>query len=156
MTLTAISTTTSSTNSPEENKKNARALCRLRSKRAKRTLSSATQATVQVYSLFEGVDFIGVITRAHSEELCAGCFRSVLGPIERALNGAQMAKKDIHEFVLGGGSTRIPKVQELACNDFNGKQLCQSINPDEAVGHGAAVQVSILSGDTGNKAVGDR
>jgi len=127
-----------------------RALRRLRTacERAKRTLSVSAQANVEIDSLFEGADFYSSITRARFEEMCADKFRSTLEPVERALRDAKIDKGQIHEIVLVGGSTRIPKIQKLLQDFFNGKELNKSINPDEAVAHGAAVQAAILSGDT--------
>nr|QQY02552.1 heat shock cognate 71 kDa protein 1 [Cryptocotyle lingua] len=128
---------------------NKRAVRRLRTacERAKRTLSSSAQASIEIDSLFEGIDFYTSITRARFEELNADLFRSTMDPVEKALRDAKMDKKDIHEIVLVGGSTRIPKVQKLLQDFFNGKELNKSINPDEAVAYGAAVQAAILSGD---------
>nr|BAK02646.1 predicted protein [Hordeum vulgare subsp. vulgare] len=129
--------------------KNPRALRRLRTtcERAKRALSSSTQATVEIDSLFEGVDFNSTITRARFEDLCAHYFRSCLEPVEKVLKDSKLSKEQIHEVVLVGGSTRIPKVQQLVKDFFNGKEPCKSINPDEAVAYGAAVQAAILCGD---------
>jgi len=93
------------------------------------------------------VDFYSTITRARFEELNADLFRSTLEPVEKALRDAKMDKSQIHEIVLVGGSTRIPKVQKLLQDLFNGKELNKSINPDEAVAYGAAVQAAILTGD---------
>jgi L1 cell adhesion molecule like protein len=131
------------------NSGNKRALRRLRTacERAKRTLSSSAQASVEIDSLFEGVDFFTSITRARFEELCMDLFRSCMDPVEKVLRDAKMDKGQIHEVVLVGGSTRIPKVQSLLQDFFNGKELCKSINPDEAVAYGAAVQAAILGGD---------
>ncbi|TPP63032.1 Major heat shock 70 kDa protein Bbb [Fasciola gigantica] len=128
---------------------NKRAVRRLRTacERAKRTLSSSAQANIEIDSLYEGVDFYTSITRARFEELNADLFRSTLDPVERSLRDAKMDKNQIHEIVLVGGSTRIPKVQKLLQDFFNGKELNKSINPDEAVAYGAAVQAAILSGD---------
>ncbi|XP_054167515.1 heat shock cognate 71 kDa protein-like [Oppia nitens] len=128
---------------------NKRALRRLRTscERAKRTLSSSTQASIEIDSLFEGIDFYSMITRARFEELNAELFRGTLDPVEKALRDAKMDKSKIHEIVLVGGSTRIPKIQKLLQDYFNGKELNKSINPDEAVAYGAAVQSAILSGD---------
>ncbi|KAK2710036.1 hypothetical protein QYM36_013639 [Artemia franciscana] len=128
---------------------NARALRRLRTacERAKRTLSSSTQASIEIDSLHEGVDFYTSITRARFEELCADLFRSTMEPVEKSLRDAKLDKGSIHEIVLVGGSTRIPKVQKLLQDFFNGKELNKSINPDEAVAYGAAVQAAILHGD---------
>jgi L1 cell adhesion molecule like protein len=128
---------------------NKRALRRLRTacERAKRTLSSSTQASIEIDSLYEGVDFYTSITRARFEELNADLFRSTMEPVEKALRDAKMDKASIHDIVLVGGSTRIPKVQRLLQDFFNGKELNKSINPDEAVAYGAAVQAAILHGD---------
>jgi heat shock protein 1/8 len=128
---------------------NKRGLRRLRTacERAKRTLSSSSQASIEIDSLHEGVDFYSTITRARFEELNADLFRSTLEPVEKALRDAKMDKSQINEIVLVGGSTRIPKVQKLLQDLFNGKELNKSINPDEAVAYGAAVQAAILTGD---------
>uniref|UniRef100_A0A915PLQ2 Heat shock protein 70 n=1 Tax=Setaria digitata TaxID=48799 RepID=A0A915PLQ2_9BILA len=128
---------------------NPRALRRLRTacERAKRTLSSSSQASIEIDSLFEGTDFYTSITRARFEELCADLFRSTMDPVEKALRDAKMDKAQMHDIVLVGGSTRIPKVQKLLSDFFSGKELNKSINPDEAVAYGAAVQAAILSGD---------
>merc|ERR1712018_22168 len=135
---------------------NKRALRRLRTacERAKRTLSASAQANIEIDSLFEGIDFYTSITRARFEELCADLFRGTLEPVEKALRDAKMDKSSVDEMVLVGGSTRIPKVQKLLTEFFNGKELNKSINPDEAVAYGAAVQAAILTGDTG-EAVSD-
>jgi len=129
---------------------NKRALRRLRTacERAKRTLSASAQANIEIDSLFEGIDFYTAITRARFEELCADLFRGTLEPVEKALRDAKLDKSSIDELVLVGGSTRIPKVQKLLTEFFNGKELNKSINPDEAVAYGAAVQAAILTGDT--------
>merc|ERR1712130_351240 len=126
---------------------NKRALRRLRTacERAKRTLSASAQASIEIDSLFEGIDFYTSITRARFEELCSDLFKGTLDPVE---------KSSIHDIVLVGGSTRIPKVQKLLQDFFNGKELNKSINPDEAVAYGAAVQAAILVGDT-SEAVSD-
>ncbi|CAD6245178.1 GSCOCT00013567001.2-RA-CDS [Cotesia congregata] len=128
---------------------NKRALRRLRTacERAKRTLSSSSQASIEIDSLFEGIDFYTSITRARFEELCADLFRNTLEPVEKSLRDAKIDKSAIHEIVLVGGSTRIPKIQKLLQDLFNGKELNKSINPDEAVAYGAAVQAAILHGD---------
>jgi L1 cell adhesion molecule like protein len=127
---------------------NARAVRRLRTacERAKRTLSSSAQAAIEIDSLFEGVDFYTSVTRARFEELCIDLFRGCLEPVEKVLKDSKLSKGQIHEIVLVGGSTRIPKVMSLLQDFFNGKELCKSINPDEAVAYGAAVQAAILSG----------
>ncbi|XP_046669780.1 heat shock protein 70 A1-like [Homalodisca vitripennis] len=128
---------------------NPRALRRLRTaaERAKRTLSSSTEASIEIDALYEGIDFYTKVSRARFEELCSDLFRNTLQPVEKALNDAKMDKSSIHDVVLVGGSTRIPKIQSLLQNFFSGKQLNLSINPDEAVAYGAAVQAAILSGD---------
>jgi len=127
---------------------NPRALRRLRTacERAKRTLSTGAQANIELDALYDGVDFYTKISRARFEELCSDVFRSTLGPVERALRDAKMDKAQIDEVVLVGGSTRIPKIQKLLSDFFNGKPLNKGLNPDEAVAHGAAVQAAILSG----------
>jgi L1 cell adhesion molecule like protein len=127
---------------------NSRAMRRLRTacERTKRTLSSSATSTVEVESLYDGKDFSTQITRARFEELCADLFRGCLDPVEKVLRDAKIDKASVHEVVLVGGSTRIPKVQKLLSDFFNGKELCKSINPDEAVAYGAAVQAAILSG----------
>lgn len=128
---------------------NSRALRRLRTacERAKRSLSSSTQASIEVDSLVERTDFYTKITRAKFEEICHDLFSSCLGPVEKALRDAKLEKSQIHEVVLVGGSTRIPRVQQLLEDFFSGKKLNKTINPDEAVAYGAAVQAAILSGD---------
>ncbi|WOL13891.1 hypothetical protein Cni_G22671 [Canna indica] len=132
---------------------NARALRRLRTacERAKRTLSSTTQTTIEVDSLFEGIDFYTTITRARFEELCMDLFRKCMDPVEKVLRDAKIDKGQVHEVVLVGGSTRIPKIQQMLQDFFNGKELCKSINPDEAVAYGAAVQAAILTGEGDEK-----
>ena len=136
---------------------NARALRRLRTacERAKRTLSSSAQTSIEIDSLFEGIDFYTSITRARFEELCQDLFRGTMEPVERTLRDAKIDKSSVHEIVLVGGSTRIPKVQKLVSDFFNGKEPCKSINPDEAVAYGAAVQAAILSGDTSSKSTNE-
>ena len=132
---------------------NARALRRLRTacERAKRTLSSAAQTTLEIDSLFEGIDFYTSITRARFEELCQDLFRQTMDPVEKVLRDSKIDKSAINEIVLVGGSTRIPKIQKLVSDFFNGKEPNRSINPDEAVAYGAAVQAAILTGDTSSK-----
>lgn len=128
---------------------NKRALRRLRTacERAKRTLSSSTQTSIEIDSLFEGIDFYTSITRAKFESLNNALFESTKDPVEKAICDAGLEKGKIHEVVLVGGSTRIPKIQEILQKFFDGKELNKSINPDEAVAYGAAVQAAILSGD---------
>jgi len=127
---------------------NARAMRRLRTacERAKRNLSSSANASIEIDSLFEGVDFYSSITRARFEDLCADLFRGTLEPVEKVLRDSKIDKGSVHEVVMVGGSTRIPKVNELVSNFFNGKEPCRSINPDEAVAYGAAVQACVLTG----------
>lgn len=127
---------------------NARALRRLRTacERAKRTLSSSTQANIEIDALYEGTDFFSSISRARFEELCLDLFRRCIDPVEKVLRDGKMDKGSIDEIVLVGGSTRIPKIQNMLSEFFGGKDLNKSINPDEAVAYGAAVQASILSG----------
>jgi len=125
-----------------------RALRRLRTacERAKRTLSAAAQATIEIDALFDNIDFQATIMRARFEELCGDLFRGTLTPVERVLQDAKMDKRAVNDVVLVGGSTRIPKVQQLVSDFFGGKELNKSINPDEAVAYGAAVQAFILTG----------
>nr|ADM83425.1 heat shock protein 70-3 [Panonychus citri] len=120
--------------------------------KAKRTLSSAHQARIEIESFFDGEDFSEVLTRAKFEELNMDLFKSTLKPVQKVLEDADLQKKDIDEIVLVGGSTRIPKIQQLVKEFFNGKEPTQGINPDEAVAYGAAVQAGVLSGeeDTGD------
>ncbi|KAI6360281.1 Heat shock 70 kDa protein [Pyricularia grisea] len=136
---------------------NARALRRLRTacERAKRTLSSSAQTSIEIDSLYEGIDFYTSITRARFEELCQDLFRSTLQPVDRVLTDAKIDKAQVHEIVLVGGSTRIPRIQKLITDYFNGKEPNKSINPDEAVAYGAAVQAAILSGDTSSKSTNE-
>jgi len=128
---------------------NHRAIRRLRTQceRAKRTLSSSTQATIEIDSLFEGIDYSCSLSRARFEELNMDYFRNSMGPVEKCLRDSGIDKRNIHEVVLVGGSTRIPKVQAMIQEFFNGKEPCKSINPDEAVAFGAAVQAAILTGE---------
>ncbi|CAD7936553.1 unnamed protein product [Amoebophrya sp. A25] len=132
---------------------NQRALRRLRTQceRAKRTLSSSTQAVIEIDSLFEGIDFSLTLSRARFEELCMDYFRNSMGPVEKCLRDSGIDKQNVHEVVLVGGSTRIPKVQAMIREFFNGKEACKGINPDEAVAFGAAVQAAILQGNTNSK-----
>ncbi|BEJ14327.1 hypothetical protein CspHIS471_0400940 [Cutaneotrichosporon sp. HIS471] len=129
---------------------NARALRRLRTacERAKRTLSSAAQTSIEIDSLYDGIDFYTSITRARFEELCQDLFRSTMEPVERVLRDSKMDKSTVNEIVLVGGSTRIPKIQKMVSDMFSGREPNRSINPDEAVAYGAAVQASILNGET--------
>lgn len=132
---------------------NARALRRLRTacERAKRTLSSAAQTSIEIDSLFEGIDFYTSLTRARFEELCGDLFRGTLEPVEKVLRDSKIDKSNVAEIVLVGGSTRIPRIVKLVSDFFSGKEPNRSINPDEAVAYGAAVQAAILSGDTSEK-----
>jgi len=127
---------------------NPRAMRRLRTacERAKRQLSSSANASIEIDSLFEGVDFYSSITRARFEDLCADLFRGTLEPVEKVLRDSKIDKGSVHEVVMVGGSTRIPKVNELVSQYFNGKEPNRSINPDEAVAYGAAVQACVLTG----------
>ena len=129
-------------------KDNVRALRRLRTacERAKRSLSSSTQATIEVDGLANGIDLNLMLTRARFESLCDSEFRRAVAPLEQVLRDAEMSKTDIHEVVMVGGSTRIPKIRELVSQFFNGKKLNDSVHPDEAVAYGAAVQAHILTG----------
>ena len=115
--------------------------------RVKRVLSTQHQATVEIEALYDGIDFSETLTRARFEKLNMDLFKKTLGPVEKVLADADLKKKEIDEIVLVGGSTRIPKVQELLRDYFNGKELNRGINPDEAVAYGAAVQGGILSGE---------
>ena len=128
--------------------KNKKSLRRLQTacEKAKRSLSSVTNTTIDVDSIFEGEDLEVRITRAKFENLCADLFKKTLDPVERVLKDAKVSKSEIHDIVLVGGSTRIPKVQNQLSDFFNGKELCRGINPDEAVASGAAVQAAILGG----------
>ncbi len=134
-------------------KDNKRAMRRLRTscERAKRTLSSSSTAQIEIDSLVDGVDFNISITRAKFEALCSDLFRKTMEPVEKVIRDSKISKSAIHEVVLVGGSTRVPKVQELLSEYFNGKEPCKNINPDEAVAYGAAVQAAILSGCTDEK-----
>merc|ERR1712032_1090371 len=118
--------------------------------RAKRTLSSSTQATIEIDSLYEGIDFSCTLSRARFEELNMDYFRNSMGPVEKVLRDSGIDKKNVNEIVLVGGSTRIPKVQSLLQEFFNGKEPNRSINPDEAVAYGATVQAAILAGTIGD------
>lgn len=134
-------------------KENARALKRLNisAEKAKKTLSSATTTTVEVESLFDGLDYTCQLSRAKFEQLADPIFQRTIEPLNRLLQDAKMSKSDIDEIVLVGGTTRIPRIQELLSNYFNGKQLNKSLNPDEAVAYGAAVQAAILTGQGNEK-----
>ncbi len=127
---------------------NKRALRRLKTacEKAKRTLSSSATANLEIDSLYEGVDFFTSITRAKFESLCMPLFQKCIQPVSKVLQDAGCSKSEVHEIVLVGGSTRIPKVQQMISDFFGGKELNQGVNPDEAVAYGAAVQANILSG----------
>ena len=132
---------------------NKRALRRLRTacERAKRTLSNSATANIEIDALIVGTDFYSSISRARFEELNADLFRSTLEPVEKALCDAKLDKAKINDIVLVGGSTRIPKIQKLLQDFFNGKELNKSVNPDEAVAYGAAVQAAVLKGEKSEK-----
>ena len=133
-----------------ENKKAVRRL-RTVCERAKITLSSTTQTTVEVDAIQDGLDLNVVVTRAKFENLCMDIFKKTLEPVDVVLRDAKVSKSQIDDIVLVGGSSRIPKVQELLSDYFNGKELCKSINPDEAIAFGASVQAAILSGNSDEK-----
>lgn len=128
---------------------NARAVKRLKvaAERAKRNLSSSASTSIELDSLYEGIDFTTNLTRARFDELCADLFRKCMDCVDKALLDSGLGKGDIHDVVLVGGSSRIPKLQQLLSDYFNGKELCKSLNPDEAVAYGAACQAAILSGN---------
>ena len=128
-----------------ENKRSMRRL-RTACESAKRTLSASTVANLEIDSLFEGIDFNSTITRAKFENLCDSLFRKTMDPVEQVLRDSKISKSAVHEIVLVGGSTRIPKIQQMLSEFFNGKELCKSINPDECVAYGAAIQAAILTG----------
>ncbi len=127
---------------------NARALKRLKvsCERAKRILSTSASANIEIDSFYEGIDFYTSITRAKFEELCADIFKRTIDPVDQVLRDAKVSKGDVDEVVLVGGTTRIPKIQQLLSDYFNGKQLNKSLNPDECVAYGAAVQAAVLTG----------
>ena len=132
---------------------NKKSLRRLRSacENAKRTLSASNSASIEIDGLFEGIDFASTITRAKFENLCDHLFKSTMIPVEHVLRDSKLSKNSIHEVVLVGGSTRIPKIQQLLSEFFGGKELCKSINPDECVAYGAAVQAAVLTGSQDSK-----
>ena len=134
----------------DENKRAVRRL-RTAAEKAKRSLSTSTTAMIEIDSLAEGIDFNSTLTRAKFESLCMDFFKKCMAPVEQVLKDAKMSKSEIDDIVLVGGSTRIPKIQEMLSNFFGGKQLCKNINPDEAVAYGAAVQGAILTGATDDK-----
>ena len=128
-----------------------RSMRRLRSacERAKRTLSSATQAFVEIDALYSGIDFNSTISRAKFEEINMTLFRNTMAPVEKVMRDAKISKSDVDEIVLVGGSTRIPKIQELLSDFFNGQECNRTINPDDAVAYGATVQAAVLNGTIG-------
>jgi heat shock protein 1/8 len=132
---------------------NSRALKRLKTscESVKRSLSSSATASIELDSLFEGIDFASSISRARLDEMCMDLYRSCIDTVEKVLIDSGLSKPDIHDVVLVGGSTRIPRIQSMLSEFFNGKELCKSVNPDEAVAYGAAVQAAILSGDTSDE-----
>jgi heat shock protein 1/8 len=134
-----------------------RSMRRLRTacENAKRCLSSSSTANIEIDSLFDGIDFHTSLSRAKFEDLCIDLFRSTLIPVQKVLEDAKVSKSQIDEIVLVGGSSRIPKIQELLQTFFNGKDLCKSISPDESVAYGAAVQAAILTGQTGGGAASE-
>lgn len=132
---------------PSESK---RAISRLKAQceKIKRTLSSSSQTTLEIDSFFEGIDFMTSITRARFDELCTDVYKKLMEPVEQVMKDAKVSKSQIDDIILVGGSTRIPKIQAMLSDYFNGKELCKSVNPDEAVTYGGAVQAAILSGST--------
>ena len=132
------------------NKKSLRRL-RTASENAKRCLSTSNVAQIEIDSLYEGIDFATSITRAKFENLCENLFKKTMLPVEQVLRDSKISKNDIDEIVLVGGSTRIPKIQQLLSEFFGGKELCKSINPDECVAYGAAVQAAVLTGSQDKK-----
>jgi len=133
----------------EDPSSNHRAKRRLRTacERAKRTLSASTQAHIEIDSLFAGIDFNTTVTRAKFEDMNMDYFRKCLDPVEKVLRDSGVSKGQVDEVVLVGGSTRIPKIQSMLSEFFNGKEACKNINPDEAVAYGATVQAAILGGN---------
>ena len=129
---------------------NPKAIRRLRTaaERAKRTLSTATTATIEIDAIMDSIDFNTVISRAKFDDICAAFYKKAMEPVTKVLTDAKISKADIHEIVLVGGTTRIPKLQEELSKFFNGKELCRSVNPDECVAYGAAVQGDALLGGT--------
>merc|ERR1711953_1115015 len=138
-------------------KKNNRALAKLRREveKAKRALSSTHQVKIDIESFVQGMDFSESLTRARFEELCNDLFRKTLKPVATVMKDSGLKKSEIDEIVLVGGSTRIPKIQKLVKDFFNGKEPNRGINPDEAVAYGATVQAGILSSDSSQNVEGD-
>ena len=132
---------------------NKKVLRRIRTiaEKTKRSLSGVTQTTIDIDSLYDGIDFSLPLSRAKFENLCSDIFQKTLEPVDKVLSDAKVSKSQVDDIVIVGGSTRIPKVQELLSQFFNGKELCRSINPDEAIAYGAAVQAAILSGQSDDK-----
>ena len=135
---------------PSDNKRSLRRL-QTACEKAKRTLSSSAQASIEIDSFFDGIDFFTSISRARFEEINSNLFQRAMAPVEKVLSDSKISKDNIHEIVLVGGSTRIPRLQKLLSDFFHGKELCKSINPDECVAYGASVQAAILSGDSSEK-----
>ena len=127
---------------------NVKAMRRLKTiaEKTKKSLSGVISSTIEVDSIQDGIDLNVPLSRAKFESLCADLFQSTIEPVEKVLKDSKFAKNDIHDIVLVGGTTRIPKIQEILSTFFNGKELCKSINPDEAIAYGAAVQAAVLSG----------
>ena len=127
---------------------NARAIRRLRTscEKLKRSLSTSAQSTIEIDSFFDGVDFNSSITRARFEEMCSDIFKRTMEPVDKVMRDSKLSKGQVDEVILVGGSTRIPKIQKMLSDFFNGKELCKSVNPDEAVAIGAAIQAAILGG----------
>ena len=127
---------------------NARAVRRLRTacEKLKRSLSTSAQATIEIDSFFDGIDFNSSITRARFEEMCGDIFKRTMEPVEKVMRDSKLSKGQVDEVILVGGSTRIPKIQKMLSEFFNGKELCKSVNPDEAVAIGASIQAAILGG----------
>jgi heat shock protein 1/8 len=130
-----------------------RSIRRLRTacENAKRILSTSNQTTIEVDSFYEGHDLSISLSRTKFDELCMDVFRAALAPVNKVLNDAEISKDNIHEIVLVGGSTRIPKIRLMLSDFFGGKKLNESVNPDEAVAYGAAIQAAILSGESHDK-----
>lgn len=135
---------------PSGSKKSMRRL-QTAAEKLKRNLSSTNQAQLEIESFFEGIDFTSSLTRARFDELCSDVFNKTISTVESVLSDSKLSKSDIDEVILVGGSTRIPKIQSLLSNYFHGKELCKSVNPDEAVATGAALQAALLSGDKDEK-----
>lgn len=137
------------------NDKKALGKLRRECERAKRALSNQHQVRIEIESLFDGIDFSEPLTRARFEELNMDLFKKTMGPVKKALEDANLKKTDIDELVLVGGSTRIPKVQQLLKDFFDGKEPNKGVNPDEAVAYGAAIQGAILGGEGGEETKGN-